>query len=910
MNFKSNVASHTQGKISLRFTTLLLVLLLSATLGGQAQSSYYVNCGNATDGTGTSAAPWNSLTDVNAHVFVPGDSLLFANGATCTGTLSPQGSGSSAAPIVVNQYGSGTALPVIAGAGASNAIYLYNVQYWELNNLEVTNTGASVENRRGIYLNAEDVGTINHLHLTGLYVHDVNGDDTEGLGGSAGIQFNVTGTTTVTQFNDILIQNCIIKNVNREGIKSDSSYILTPAEERPASYTSPWPNGWTNVVIRGNSLSNIGGDGIVPVHSLSPLVEYNIVRGANLHSPGQYNAGIWAFDSNNALIQYNEVSDMGPGGDATGYDEDYDQDHTIIQYNYSHNNAGGFMLSCETCGSPNGTNSIVRYNISINDGNGSPHPMGGLSFYGNTLYLSPATTSTFTRITGQNNIFYEAKAATDSVTCLHSCSNNVLFHVTDLGTDNVTTDPLFFNAGSVPTGLGSLLGYELNAGSPAIGAGTLISGGATTDFFGNSISAINNPNMGAYDGPGGSSANLLTNAGFESGSISPWSVYNSVAVSTANPRSGAYSLLIGPGTSASAQVVSGLASNNTYTFGGWAAVTGTSQTVDIGAKEYDATGNAVAQTLSSSSYTPGYATFTTGASNTTAKGYFYDYSGTGLGYGDDFFFIRDSLSNPGLETGSLSPWSGGSLTTTNQHSGTYGIQVGATPASSLQTITGLSPNTNYVYSGWSKVAVAGDDVVLGVKTFDSTGAQVTQHNTQITYALAQINFTTGPSNTTAQVYCFTYIGTNNGYCDDLAVNLNLLDNPGFESGGLGAWSITGSASVYEGSNARTGNFAMQIVGSSASTQQTVCGLYPNMQYNFSAWANASLSGNSVQLSVSNFNGTSTATSPSITNTTYTPVLVSFTTGSTNTCATVAVTQPTGSSATYVDDLSLALASPQ
>jgi hypothetical protein len=90
----------------------------------------------------------------------------------------------------------------------------------------------------------------------------------------------------------------------------------------------------------------------------------------------------------------------------------------------------------------------------------------------------------------------------------------------------------------------------------------------------------------------------------------------------------------------------------------------------------------------------------------------------------------------------------------------------------------------------------------------------------------------------------------------------------------------------------------------------VCGLYANMQYNFSAWANASVSGNSVQLSVSNFNGTSTAASPTITSSTYSPVLVSFTTGPSNTCATVAVKQPAGSSATYVDDLSLALASPQ
>lgn len=83
-------------------------------------------------------------------------------------------------------------------------------------------------------------------------------------------------------------------------------------------------------------------------------------------------------------------------------------------------------------------------------------------------------------------------------------------------------------------------------------------------------------------------------------------------------------------------------------------------------------GSFLGQLFSSMSFTPGYATFTTGASNTTAKDYFFDYPGTGQGYGDVFFVTRDLLSNPGLETGTLTPWSGGSgvsLATTNRQSG-------------------------------------------------------------------------------------------------------------------------------------------------------------------------------------------------------------------------------------------------
>lgn len=107
--------------------TVLLGITLSCGGGGgsiqpppKGAASYYVDCSAATNGDGTQASPWNSLSGANATIFRPGDQLLFKRGTTCQGALSPAGSGSSDAPIVIDVYGTGTQ-PIIDG-GTNNAV--------------------------------------------------------------------------------------------------------------------------------------------------------------------------------------------------------------------------------------------------------------------------------------------------------------------------------------------------------------------------------------------------------------------------------------------------------------------------------------------------------------------------------------------------------------------------------------------------------------------------------------------------------------------------------------------------------------------------------------------------------------------------------------------------------------------
>ena len=54
---------------------------------------------------------------------------------------------------------------------------MQNVEYWEIHDLEVTNLGHPRQPwQTGVRLMADGCGTLHHLYLRNLDVHDVNGD--------------------------------------------------------------------------------------------------------------------------------------------------------------------------------------------------------------------------------------------------------------------------------------------------------------------------------------------------------------------------------------------------------------------------------------------------------------------------------------------------------------------------------------------------------------------------------------------------------------------------------------------------------------------------------------------------------------------------------------------------------------
>lgn len=347
---------------SVCFIMAVFVALCSTTLA----STYYVNPASGLDsneGTG-SDRPWASLRRVNEQVFKPGDKILFAAGSSFSGQLELKGSGSSATPIRVDRYGDGSN-PAIHGRGEKlHTVLLENVEYWELRNLEVTNTGdESQAERRGVIVRARDFGDCHHIVLEGLEIHHVNGSLVKKIGGGSGILWENRGDKIKTRFVGLQILNCHIHHCERNAINSKGN------ARRDRWYPS------LDVVIRGNLIEHVLGDGIVPIGTEGALIEYNVIRkGVDALPKSEAAAGIWPWSSDRTLIQFNEVSDHRAKWDGQGFDADYNCFGTVIQFNYSHDNWGGFLLVCNqgaSYGSPinMGTkDTIIRYNLSINDG--------------------------------------------------------------------------------------------------------------------------------------------------------------------------------------------------------------------------------------------------------------------------------------------------------------------------------------------------------------------------------------------------------------------------------------------------------------------------------------------------------------------------------------------------------------
>jgi len=369
---------------------------------------YYVDAeigSDANSGHSPNSA-WASLEKVNQTVFQPGDLILFKAGSSWEGQMEVQGSGNAEAPILINKYGAGKN-PSIHGKGEKlHTLLLQNVEYWEVRNLEITNTGKErVAGRRGVIVAAEDFGDCHHIILDSLEIHHVNGSLVKSDGGGSAILWHNRGDSIKTRFMELKITNCHLHHCDRNGINS-----------RGYTNRKNWHPS-LGVVIRNNLLEQIPGDGIVPIGTDGALIEYNVMRDCpDILSHEEAAAGIWPWSADNTIIQFNEVSDHKAKWDGQGFDSDWNCQNTIIQYNYSHDNYGGFLLVCNngsnvhTDRNIGTTNTVIRYNVSINDGI-RPYETKRRSWFAPTMHISGPVENT--KI--YNNVFVIPEKSTKNI---------------------------------------------------------------------------------------------------------------------------------------------------------------------------------------------------------------------------------------------------------------------------------------------------------------------------------------------------------------------------------------------------------------------------------------------------------------------------------------------------------------
>mgnify|MGYP002584295211 CR=1 FL=1 len=537
--------------------TMLATLPLNGYVAGEggnsgesaAGTTYYVDSAAGNDSnSGTSEnAAWSSLDKVSQTAFRPGDRILLKADSIWNGQqLYLEDSGTAALPIIVDVYGSGDK-PIINGLGLTQEKYnatrvpvdyqgtyscatvlVKNAQYVEINNLKVTNKvnglpeGANNTSLMGICALNENAGVLHHIHIKDCEVFDVNSfvpaDDSRGKS-TGGIIARVSDGGNAYQqavasgWHDLQIVGNYVHDVGREGIYLHTDFCARPlvgggegSQDMVFSH---------DVQISNNIVGNIKGDGIVVIATDNALVEHNYVENCGLltMSTNTYHAGVWVWDADYTVFQFNEVA--GTKGvyphDGQAFDFDYGTSGNLYQYNFTHDNEGGWLLNCAPDGAswglddPYGNynqkysdNNVARYNISQDDGwkNGAQliegyGPIRNLRIHNNTFYMSKTeasgsvlavafeTNRPAQNVYIYNNIFY-TKPVETKVTFLTQNNvhyfNNCYYGATPSGknwdrTTSVQADPLFAGTPGTATGLDAADCYKLSAASPCIGAG-------------------------------------------------------------------------------------------------------------------------------------------------------------------------------------------------------------------------------------------------------------------------------------------------------------------------------------------------------------------------------------------------------------------------------------------------------
>ena len=418
----------------------------------ETAATYYVsNSGDDSNDGLSKETAWKTIDRVNRDTYIPGDKILFERGGEWENTtLQPQGSGSADAYITIGAYGDEAKhMPRISANGkVADALYLYNQEYWEICDLDISNNvegttmvagdtnptgnvvdrvaseGEKLGDYRGIHIAGHDVATLQGYYIHDVRVHDVSGivswigntgKNEPGIGNNYGYDASKrtggilieaiapTGDTNVktgqpTVFSNITIEDSEFVNNSFCGItikqynngknqENGTGWANRNSNNGAPDYYDQYWHPFTNIVIRNNYI-NQGASAYACNGMYLCGVKDSVVEKNLMENIGT--CGIELFFADNVAVQYNDISNVrwkGGGQDANAIDPDWRATNILIQYNYIHDCGEGLLLCGMRCNS--GT---IRYNL-IQDCTSSyiHYSMGGGYFQIN------------------NNVFYRSK---------------------------------------------------------------------------------------------------------------------------------------------------------------------------------------------------------------------------------------------------------------------------------------------------------------------------------------------------------------------------------------------------------------------------------------------------------------------------------------------------------------------
>lgn len=357
----------------------------SAEVSALAGTTYYVSPTGRDANAGTSpSAAWKTLRKVNSRNFAPGDRILFQGGASWSGSLTfdVNDKGSATAPIVVGRYGTGR--PTIS-AGNATGIKLYNTSGFEIRGLNVVGAGRTVNTASGIDVYTDLAGGVKLPYLR---------IDSVDVGGFGKYGVSIGSWNGTTGFSDVRVTYTATHDNALSGFITYAQAMYVHQNVYVGRVQA-----WNNSGV--SSLTTNSGSGIVIGGVSGGMVERSVAYNNGwLCTATEGPVGIWAYDSQNLVFQYNESHSNRTSGPVDGGGFDFDQNvrNSTLQYNYSHNNDGPGFLFAHSVGNTNHSGNVVRYNISENDGRrNSPGAITiygrslGAEIYNNTVYLTPAS---------------------------------------------------------------------------------------------------------------------------------------------------------------------------------------------------------------------------------------------------------------------------------------------------------------------------------------------------------------------------------------------------------------------------------------------------------------------------------------------------------------------------------------
>lgn len=272
-------------------------------------------------------------------------------GTVCHGSFSPQGSGTADQPIRLTAYGQGPRPQIVATAKDRQVLHLFNQEYWQIDSLDLSGS-----NTYGIFVSG-DRGTLHHIYLENLFVHDVQGGAMKNKDNGLVV---VGPSSAHAVFSDILVDGVDAAHTNQwAGILIGGGPFYFPPEFPLNSH----------ITVRNSSVQDVYGDGIILFRDSDSLIETSVAWQTGMQPTetiGTPNA-IWTWTCTDCTVRDNEafLTDS-PGVDGGAYDIDWANTRNTVERNYAHDTQG-YCIAVFAAGYVT-SQSLVHDNLCIDNG--------------------------------------------------------------------------------------------------------------------------------------------------------------------------------------------------------------------------------------------------------------------------------------------------------------------------------------------------------------------------------------------------------------------------------------------------------------------------------------------------------------------------------------------------------------